>query len=125
MTTFSDYIQKQEMVPNELPMVHTTEYFRLPSIQSSNTLQASACKVFGEPLLYFFYGRPAYRDASQTSPTRDVGFYPICFVFRPGTIAKGAKRLYPFDSGASQSGFVRACYPTDQRFSELSGLGRD
>jgi hypothetical protein len=104
VTAFSDYVQKQTMAPEELPMVHTTEYFRLPSIQSSNTLQTSACKIFGESLLYFFYGRPAYRDASQISPTRDMGFYPICFVFRPGTIAKGAKRMYPFDSGASQSG---------------------
>jgi hypothetical protein len=104
MTSFSDYIQNQAMAPAELPMVHTTEYHRLPSIQSSHQLQAHACRVFGEDLLYFFYGRPAYRDASQTAPTRDVGFYPICFVFRPGSISKGAKRLYPFDSGASQTG---------------------
>jgi hypothetical protein len=117
MTFFSNYIQKQEMAPTELPMVHTTEYSRLPSIQSSNTLQASACKVFKEPLLYFFYGRPAYRDASQISPTRDVGFYPICFVFRPGTISKGAKRLYPFDSGASQSGLYE---PAIQRTDALA-----
>jgi hypothetical protein len=37
-------------------------------------------------------------------PTRDVGFYPICFVFKPGTVCKKAKRLYPFDTGASQRG---------------------
>jgi hypothetical protein len=104
MTPFSDYIQKQALAPIELPMVHTTEYSRLPSIQSSDTLQARTCKVFGQPLLYFFYGRPAYRDASQIVPTRDIGFYPICFVFRPGTISTVAERLYPFDSGASQSG---------------------
>jgi len=104
MTSFSDYIQKQSMGSHELPLVHTTEYFRLASIQASNMLQPSDCAIFKEPLLYFFYGRPAYRDSSQTTPTRDVGFYPICFVFRPATIGKKAKRLYPFDTGASQYG---------------------
>lgn len=104
MTSFSDYIQKQSMGSRELPLVHTTEYFRLASIQTSNMLQPSDCAIFKEPLLYFFYGRPAYRDSSQTMPTRDVGFYPICFVFRPATICKKAKRLYPFDTGASQYG---------------------
>jgi hypothetical protein len=104
MSSFSDYVQKAAMAPAELPLVHTTEYFRLAAIRMSNTLQATACKIFKEPLLYFFYGRPAYRDTSQTLPTRDIGFYPICFVFRPDTIGKKAKRLYPFDTGASQSG---------------------
>jgi hypothetical protein len=104
MTSFSAYVQKQAMVSGELPMVHTTEFFRLSSIQSSKSLQPRYCKVFKEPLLYFFYGRPAYRDTSQMIPTRDVGFYPICLVFRPGTLCKKAKRIYPFDTGASQSG---------------------
>jgi hypothetical protein len=104
MMSFSDYIQKQAMGSVELPVVHTAEYFHLASIQASNTLRARTCKVFNESLLYFFYGRPAYRDASQTIPTRDVGFYPICFVFRPGTVSTKAKRVYPFDTGASESG---------------------
>jgi hypothetical protein len=113
MASFSDYIQKQAIASVELPMVHTTEYSRLPSIQTSNTLQANPCKIFKEPLLYFFYGRPAYRDASQIIPTRDVGFYPICFVFRPGTISKKAKRIYPFDTGAFQAGLYQpAIKPT-------------
>jgi hypothetical protein len=105
--TFSDYIQKQPTSANELPMVHTTEYFRLPLIRTTNALQAHDCKIFKEPLLYFFYGRPAYRDTSQTTPTRDVTLYPICFVFGPGTIVKKAKRLYPFDTGASQHGLYK------------------
>lgn len=104
MTSFSDYVQKQAMASAELPMVHTTEYFNLASIQASSKLQTSHCSIFNESLLYFFYGRPAYRNSSQITPTRDVGFYPICFVFRPGTIGKKAKRIYPFDTGASQSG---------------------
>src|SRR5713226_5234039 len=56
MTSFSDYIQKQSMASTELPLVHTTEYFRLASIQASNMLQTTDCSIFKEPLLYFFYG---------------------------------------------------------------------
>jgi hypothetical protein len=62
------------------------------------------CSVFKEPLLYTFYGRPAYRDSSGVLPVRDVSFYPICFVFKPGALFGHAKRLYPFDTGASQKG---------------------
>jgi hypothetical protein len=114
MTAFSDYVQKQPTTPIELPMVHTTEYHRLPSIRATNTLDPHDCKIFKEPLLYFFYGRPAYRDSSQTTPMRDVGFYPICFVFRPGVLAKKVKRIYPFDTGASQNGFYQpAIKPAD------------
>ena len=118
MASFSDYIQKQAIASVELPMVHTTEYSRLAPIQASNTLQARMCTIFKEPLLYFFYGRPAYRDTSQINPTRDVGFYPICFVFRPGTICKKAKRVYPFDTGASQGGLYE---PAVKRTEALGG----
>lgn len=92
------------MSPGELPMVHTTKYYLLPDIQTSGTLHTATCRVFNEPLLYFFYGRPAYRDDSQITPTRDIGFYPICFVFRSGVIGSKATRVYPFDTGAGQSG---------------------
>jgi len=101
---FSDFIDKQALASSELPLVHTTEYVWLSSIQKTHTLKANLCTVFKEPLLYFFYGRPAYRVPGQVTPTRDVSLYPICFVFRPGTVCKKAKRLYPFDTGASQHG---------------------
>jgi hypothetical protein len=118
MTSFSDYIHKQSMASAELPLVHTTEYFRLVSIQASNILQTNDCAIFKEPLLYFFYGRPAYRDSSQTTPTRDVGFYPICFVFRSAAICKNARRLFPFDTGASQCGLYE---PAIKRTEALTG----
>jgi hypothetical protein len=105
--SFADYVQKAAMTPAELPLVHTTKCFHLPSIQSSQAIRPRPCDVFGEPLVYSFYGRPAYRDPSATSPVRDIGFYPICFVFRPGTISIRPKRLYPFDTGASQKGLYK------------------
>jgi hypothetical protein len=104
MLSFSDYVQGHAMTPVELPLVHTTDCFRLGSIQESHALQPRSCGIFNEPLLYFFYGRPAYRDSSCTNPVREIGFYPICFVIRPGTLSRKLKRLYPFDTGASQKG---------------------
>src|SRR5690349_7050598 len=119
MTAFSDYVQKQAIHPSELPLVHTTEYFRLASIQTTHSLEPGLCKVFKEDLLYFFYGRPAYRDCSLTTPSRDVGFCPICFLFKPGTIINKAKRLYPFDTGASQHGLYE---PAIARTSALAAF---
>lgn len=109
--SFSDYIEKYKSSPNELPLVHTTEYLRLSSIQSTHTLEPRDCAIFKEPLLYFFYGRPAYRDHTAVTPTREIDLYPICFVFKPGTVCQRAKRLYPFDTGASQRGLYEPAIP--------------
>jgi hypothetical protein len=120
--SFSDYIENHAMAPAELPLVHTTEYFRLASIQASHALQPSSCELFKEPLLYLFYGRPAYRDSSQVAPMRDVSFYPICFVLKPGTVCK-ARRLYPFDSGASQHGLYEPAIKRTEALATYQVLG--
>ena len=115
---FFDYIQSDANTPPELPLVHTTEYYRLASIQADHTIGTD----FQEPLVYLFYGRPAYRDCSRTTPAwkaddddKDksamIGFYPICFVFSPGSILnnKPARALYPFDTGAAHAGLYKPC----------------
>jgi hypothetical protein len=112
--SFSSYVQGHEATPMELPLVHTTTCFRLNSIRRTNSIQTSPCKVFDELLTYFFYGRPAYRDSSATKPARDIGFYPICFVFKPGAISVTPKRLYPFDSGAFGKGLYEPAIPASQ-----------
>jgi hypothetical protein len=60
------------------------------------------CKVFGESLLYLFYGRASYRDPSNDKPQQGPALLPICLLFRPGTLSQMIKRIYPFDTGASQ-----------------------
>jgi hypothetical protein len=100
--TFSDYLQLQPTSRRELPLVHAIECRHLDSILKSHTLEPRHCSVFQEPLLYFFYGRPAYRDPSKTLPIKDISFCPICFVFRTGNRFP-LKRLFPFDTGASQA----------------------
>jgi hypothetical protein len=58
------------------------------------------CNVFiGEPLLYFFYGRPSYRVNSDEAPTSLEHYLPVCLLFR-STAVRPIKRVFPFDSGA-------------------------
>jgi hypothetical protein len=51
-----------------------------------------------EDIMYFFYGRPAYRFTEETA-TRIEAACPYCFIFDSNTISK-AKTIFPFDSGA-------------------------
>jgi hypothetical protein len=51
-----------------------------------------------EDIMYFFYGRPAYRFTEETA-TRIEAACPYCFTFDSNTISK-AKTIFPFDSGA-------------------------
>jgi hypothetical protein len=60
------------------------------------------CPVFGEDLVYLFYGRPAYRRteaAALAIGARD----PVALIFAPDVARKGV-RLFPFDSGAFDEG---------------------
>jgi hypothetical protein len=100
--TFSEYLQTQATSRRELPLVHATECHHFDSIRRSHMLRPRPCPVFNEPLLYFFYGRPSYRDSSKTTPIKDISYCPICFVFRTGRNIP-IKRLFPFDTGASQN----------------------
>jgi hypothetical protein len=79
--------------------VHTTRCEILELILKSHELQASECEVFHEHLLYFFYGRPAYRHRDHHQPGGGVELCPVCFVFRPHTIGAQAKRIFVCDSG--------------------------
>ncbi len=101
--TFAEYVEKHPPHSRELPLVHTTECHHLNSIVVGNTIDLHKCPVFKEPLVYLFYGRPAYRDPRKTTPIKDIAFCPVCFVFRPQAMLS-ITRVYPFDTGASQRG---------------------
>lgn len=106
MDSFADYINIQPNKGPELPLVHTTEYDKLSDIRKSHRLlpEADGDGNSKEAALYFFYGRPAYRDANRNVPQQKFDFCPICFVFRPNTVSTRINRIYPFDTGASRKG---------------------
>ena len=83
----------------ELPFFHTTKGSRLRGIFTQKSIGISTCKVFGEDLLYIFYGKPAYRVSGGEKPTSDPGPFPVTFILK-AEAAMPLKRLFPFDTGA-------------------------
>lgn len=62
------------------------------------------CKVFGEWLVYLFYGRPAYKVHIDYPEQRLTDEYlPVAMVLDPGCVA-AVRRAFPFDSGAFHGG---------------------
>jgi hypothetical protein len=90
-----------------LPLTHTTDGYRFRDIVSTRELAVTNCDVFNEPLLYLFYGRPAYRSASAKKATILSAFSLVCFVLRTEALTR-PRRLFPFDTGAMHNGFYSA-----------------
>jgi hypothetical protein len=81
-----------------LPLTHITRGVVAEDIIRDGRVEPSQCKVFGEPLAYFFYGRPAYRIGAEATIKAEA-LCPYCFVFRPELIDR-AKCIHAFDTGA-------------------------
>lgn len=100
MSTLREIVAAQTAVVEELPLVHTTRCEILPYIVANNELRSvRECDVFHEHLIYFFYGRPAYRHALGINSGGGIELCPVCFVFKPHTIGASLKRVYACDSG--------------------------
>ncbi len=68
-------------------------------IMNHGGIQPSPCPVYDQqPLLYLFYGRPAYKPAQGIGGSGIVDLAPICLVFDPDLL-EFATRIVPFDSG--------------------------
>jgi hypothetical protein len=106
MTSLREIVAAQSAQAEELPLVHTTRCEILPFIVSNHELRSgSACEVFHEHLIYFFYGRPAYNHTLGGEPSGSLDLCPVCFVFKPHTIGGRAKRVFACDSGGIHNGF--------------------
>lgn len=98
MSALSRFLQRNQITKaRPLPLVHTTESYYLKKIIETGAIKSQRCNVFaGENLSYFFVGRAAYkRDLQQEAEYWEL---PTCMVF--DFFVDGAKRIYPFDSGA-------------------------
>ncbi len=82
-----------------MPLFHNTSSysFREISQAASPDLIPTHCPVFDQKLLYFFYGRPAYRVTDSESD--NIGYLPVCFLIKPDAIMS-VERVFPFDTGA-------------------------
>lgn len=82
-----------------LPLMHSTTCEKTENILENNLLSVTPCEVFGQNLLYFFYGKPAYRVSSKISDSStSYTLAPCCFIINPGKIKP--EHIYPFDTGA-------------------------
>lgn len=88
-------------LPLALPVSHVSIARWFDSIAKSGYLEPRFCKLFGEDLVYLFYGGVFYRPNNK--PTQNVSELPIAFVFSPRVLAQIA-RFYPFDTGALATG---------------------
>lgn len=87
-----------------LPYVHSTDVYRFLEIIDSGQIKATPCSVFkGESLVYFFYGRPAYRPNNDEEPTSLSHYLPVCLILKNGADIP-IHRIFPFDSGAFAAG---------------------
>jgi len=102
--SFSDYIGSHVNQHNVLPLVHSSRCEYFDAIRNSDSLSTQPCPVFSEPLVYLFYGRPAYRSRRGAQPDTSIQYCPICFIFKAERFSAPLRRVFPFDSGAAAAG---------------------
>ncbi len=105
MNEFYDYIRGHARTTPPLPLVHSTLIENFDALARSGEISLQMCPVFKKPLIYCFYGRPAYRSGKKglkASSSQD--FMPVCFVFRSNAVRKSIASVYPFDTGAANFG---------------------
>lgn len=101
VTQFRDFISSATPVDGQLGLTHVTDCARLASLVQSEKLEPRPCDVFGENLVYLFYGRPAYRRPWPGDATSNLDYARICLIMRDA-VAERAHRILPFDSGGYQ-----------------------
>jgi hypothetical protein len=107
-TRFADFAATNAAASPYLPVVHTTDWLVFRDLMEVNSvLQNVQCPVFGEDLLYLFYGKPCYRMHAEIEPTSLSAFYLISILFEPHSIG-APRRVLPFDSGAFAKGLYAA-----------------
>lgn len=87
------------MLPALLPIMHSCEGYDCECIIEEKQLKPTKCPVFGEELLYFFYGKPSYPVGEKEKHNRtDELCCPVCFIVDISKI--DIYRVFPFDTGA-------------------------
>lgn len=106
-----------------LPYFHSCSGKAFRSILSSGKIERRMCDVFDEELVYFFYGKPAYRMQNRGTNTRDASRFPVCFVISD-LEDSSIRRVFPFDTGAMACG-VYECVCGDEKNPLSFEIGSD
>lgn len=113
------FIENESASTGKLPLVHSTDLFRFQSIARKEALEATPCRVYdGANLLYFFYGRPAYRPHLKEQTLSARAYAPVCLVFNH-ELSDEAIRIMPFDSGGFHDRITHPPMHPDMTLSEF------
>ncbi len=107
-TRFNQYISDATQCTPIMPLTHTCDSYTFRAIVESCQISTARCTVFGEMLIYFFYGRPAYRPSSWNVEAESPAsaFLPCSFVLRSDAVSM-PKRVAAFDTGAYEKGLYK------------------
>lgn len=100
---FGDHISNAIPVPQLLPFTHVCDAFTFRNIFHDHAIKPRHCEVFDKELVYFFYGKPAFKVSNDTNSSQMMALNPVCFVIDAEKVT-GICAIYPFDSGAFKNG---------------------
>ena len=98
---FSEWVDRHDAHKSRLlPITHVTSTISAERIidDKKMSLPDKCDGEFENPLLYFFYGRPAYRVSPGTSVSLEAAC-PSCFIFHPKILDR-CHYIHAFDTGA-------------------------
>jgi hypothetical protein len=98
---FAEWVDRHEPAASRLlPLTHIAGVVNAQRIIDDGriSLPAKTDGEFRKPLVYLFYGRPAYRLKSGTTVQLESSC-PCCFVFSPDLLAR-SHNIHAFDTGA-------------------------
>lgn len=101
---FSQFVRSLPEPASLLGLTHITSSYILRDILDDGCIAAqSYCPVLGEPVIYAFYGRAAFRGKIEFGPTNLACLFPTVLIIDPNSVPP-PKYVFAFDSGAFVGG---------------------
>jgi len=105
-TNFAKFVAALPESNFRLGLTHvTTGYFLRDILDTKTITPVEDCPVLKKPLVYAFYGRPAYRNKSDDTPTDLAFLFPVVMLLNPDKAPKPA-HVFGFDTGAFMGGLM-------------------
>ena len=90
----------------KLGLTHvTTGYFLRDILDARKIAPIESCPVLRKPLVYAFYGRPAYRNKADDTPSDLPYLFPALLLLDPDKVPQ-PKHVFGFDTGAFVAGLM-------------------
>jgi len=101
---FKTYVASTGHTTAPLPLGHTLEFVDFVNLMHAPQMARPECDVYRpERLIYYFYGRPAYKPLNRNESVSIGAFNLAGLVFDASTMPP-PHRIMPFDSGALEAG---------------------